>query len=74
MEATLALHAMNQGASSDPEQHQDEEEHFQQVGWSLTGFDEEQNKATAPLQDSDDACQAVPEDDVDDEGIFDLDL
>ncbi|KAL3904712.1 MAG: hypothetical protein SGILL_009960 [Bacillariaceae sp.] len=68
--ATLALQALNQGgASSDPEKHQEQEDHFQQAGWSLSGFEEE----VAPLKDPDDE-NLQQDDDEEDEGIFDLDL
>ena len=66
--ATLALQMMNHGASSDPEKHQEQEDHFQQGGWSLSGFEEE----VAPLKDPDD--ENLSDDDDEEEGIFDLDL
>ena len=67
--ATLALQAMNHGASSDPEKHQEQEDHFQQGGWSLSGFEEEM----APLKDPDDE-EDFSDVDGEEEGIFDLDL
>jgi hypothetical protein len=72
MQASAALQALHQAASSDPDHHPEEE--LAPEGWSLSGFEEEQVVALADTQQSPFPPTDEDSHEDEDDGIFDLDL